>query len=479
VDTYQQIKDLDASYCYHEEMLWDAVRHEEAETMVIDNVTLSSGMRSNLISVKKATDLINPTTSQLASGAKVASSVDDPLVLFMAREHLARASCLSIRKDEIREAIQTVRAAQNGTEAIMSLLEEAKSVAQSARTSKSTIEKNVLKEQFNEILYQIDILMADSGYRGVNLLGGTSQLLEIYFGENGDSKIIVSGFDSSAPGLGLSRIYQSAENINIVQSNNNFSVTGNFTRVDDVQLFSFSIDSDQSVTIRTLSCDGGTNAAGETIPSGGFYPVLSLYDSNGVLVEVNDDNGLDFDSSIRKKLTAGEYTVALTAYTYFPNGYPGPVSLYDGFSGALSFDLPASETGLAVDFINVNSIMADEFQQALKSIETAKFTLKTGMGTLSSSMSSILIRQDFTDTLAKPLQEGEGNPTPAGLNEEGANLLMLQIRQALGTLSMAFSSLETQGSLRILANTANAPMTGSEQAEAEEANVKKLWDFSL
>ena len=98
---------------------------------------------------------------------------------------------------------------------------------------------------------------------------------------------------------------------------------------------------------------------------------------------------------------------------------------------------------------------------------------------LSSSMSSILTRQDFTDTLAKPLQEGEGNPTPAGLNEEGANLLMLQTRQALGTLSMAFSSLETQGALRILANTANAPMTGSEQAEEEEANGKKLWDFSL
>lgn len=433
--------------------------------MAIDKVTLNSGKRSGPEKIKKTKESAHQTASQVFSGGKITSSVDDPLVLFMTREHLARASRLSVRKDEMREAIQTIRAAQNGTEAIMSLLEEAKSVAQAARNSVSSIEKNVLKEQFNEILRRIDILMAESGHSGINLLGGASQLLEVYFEENGDSKIIVSGFDSSTSALGLNQIYQSTENATIVQNGNNFSVTGNFARVDDVQLFSFSIDTDQPVVIRTLSCEGGSNAAGQTISSGGFYPILSLYNGNGRLIEVNDADDGNFDASIRRTLPAGEYTVALTAYTYFPHGYPGPVSLHDGFSGTFSFDLPASETGLAVDFLNVSSMTADEFLQALKKIETAKSTLKTGMESLASNMATILIRQDFTDNRAKPFQDDAGNFPRNDVDEKSVNLLMLQTRQALGTLSMAFTSLEAQGVLKILANTADDTMAGSQQAE--------------
>jgi hypothetical protein len=56
-----------------------------------------------------------------------------------------------------------------------------------------------------------------------------------------------------------------------------FSFTGNFTQDDNVQLFNFVVGAPSSVTLRTWSYAGGTNAAGTTIARGGFDPILALF----------------------------------------------------------------------------------------------------------------------------------------------------------------------------------------------------------
>ena len=57
--------------------------------------------------------------------------------------------------------------------------------------------------QFNDILDQIDQLAKDSGYKGVNLLGGTDQSLTVIFNEDRSSSLTIQGVDGSAAGLGL------------------------------------------------------------------------------------------------------------------------------------------------------------------------------------------------------------------------------------------------------------------------------------
>jgi flagellin-like hook-associated protein FlgL len=51
---------------------------------------------------------------------------------------------------------------------------------------------------------------------------------------------------------------------------------------------------------------------------------------------------------------------------------------------------------------------------------------------LSNKLSTVTIRQDFTDKMINTLEDGAANLTNADLNEEGANLLMLQTRQSVG-----------------------------------------------
>src|ERR1700730_6185935 len=62
-----------------------------------------------------------------------------------------------------------------------------------------------------------------------------------------------------------------------------FSFLGNFVHDNDVQLFTFSLVSDATVTVQTLgfggsaALPGGMNAAGQTVVPGGFESVLQIY----------------------------------------------------------------------------------------------------------------------------------------------------------------------------------------------------------
>jgi hypothetical protein len=61
-----------------------------------------------------------------------------------------------------------------------------------------------------------------------------------------------------------------------------FSFMGTFSYDTDVQFFTFTVlNPTPDVTLLTWSYGGGTNAAGDPIPSGGFEPVLSLFESDG------------------------------------------------------------------------------------------------------------------------------------------------------------------------------------------------------
>ncbi|MBX2863706.1 MAG: DVUA0089 family protein [Leptolyngbyaceae cyanobacterium MAG.088] len=117
------------------------------------------------------------------------------------------------------------------------------------------------------------------------------------------------------------------------------SFRGTFAQDDDVHLFNFSVGATSTVTLRTYSYAGGTQADGTVINAGGFDPILSLFNGNGILIGLGDDDlsgtvaadlttGQAYDSLLEISLDAGDYTVALTQYDNFSN----TTNLADGFS---------------------------------------------------------------------------------------------------------------------------------------------------
>jgi len=278
------------------------------------DISLTAGMRQNLYSMQQTANLMDRTAGRLSSGYKVQTALDDPVNYFAAEGHRQRASDLASRKDEMGEAVQLVKAGNNGIEAITDLVASAKSLAQSALSADTSLEIKTLESQYNALMTQINQLSDDAGYKGVNLLDGTDDLLKVSFDEKGDSSVTLTGFDSNYTALGLA-----------------------------------------SVTANDWVHGATADAKGETTQ-------LNL--------EINK-------------------------------------------------------------------------------LDSARTTLRSESKKLADKLSTITTRQDFTSKMINTLNDGADNLTLADMNEEGANMLMLQTRQGLGTSSLSMASQAAQSVLRL------------------------------
>jgi flagellin-like hook-associated protein FlgL len=86
---------------------------------------------------------------------------------------------------------------------------------------------------------------------------------------------------------------------------------------------------------------------------------------------------------------------------------------------------------------------------AITALDNATTALRSEAQKLSTNLSTITIRQDFTSNMINTLEDGAANLTNADMNEEGANMLMLQTRQQLGTTSLSMASQAAQSVLRL------------------------------
>ena len=168
--------------------------------MAINDITLAGGMRSNLASLQNVAALQARTTERLATGKRVNSAVDDPSAFFAAQNHRNRASDLAARKDQMGEAIQTVKAALQGIDGIVRLIEQAKGLAASARSA-NTADRSSLAAQFDSLRAQIDQMAGDGSYKGTNFL--QSDDLVVDFNEDGSASLTISGFDATTTGLAI------------------------------------------------------------------------------------------------------------------------------------------------------------------------------------------------------------------------------------------------------------------------------------
>jgi len=275
--------------------------------MSTSDISLTAGMRTNLLNLQNTSQLLNRTQQRLSSGKQVNSALDNPTNFFAAQNATQRASDLSNRKDGMSNAVQTVGAANAGITAITGLIQAAKGIAQSALSTSDTTVQSKLAAQYDTIRSQIDNMSSDSGFQGLNMLSA-SNTLTVVFNENSSSSLNVVGFLGNSTGL-------------------------------------------------SLTAAGG---AGNT------------------------------------------------------------------------------------NWQSASAITADSAK-----MDTAITALRTNTQTLAANLNIITTRQGFTDNMISTLQTGADNLTLADMNQEGANMLMLQTRQSLGTTSLSMSSQAAQSVLKL------------------------------
>src|SRR5271170_5910356 len=105
--------------------------NQKGSTM--SNITLSAGVRQNLLSLQNTAADLTTTQEHLATGKKVNTAFDNPTSYFTSQSLNNRASDLSALLDQIGQGQQTLNAANDGLTGLTSLLEQALSTAQQAQ----------------------------------------------------------------------------------------------------------------------------------------------------------------------------------------------------------------------------------------------------------------------------------------------------------------------------------------------------------
>jgi flagellin-like hook-associated protein FlgL len=123
----------------------------------------------------------------------------------------------------------------------------------------------------------------------------------------------------------------------------------------------------------------------------------------------------------------------------------------DGFTATatgLTVGIVGDAGGIAASWADATNGTAS-VNSALTQLSDALSTLRVKASSLSSNLSIVQTRAEWADQMVATLRAGANSLTEADMNEEGANMLMLQTRQSLGTTALSLSAQNAQSVLRL------------------------------
>src|SRR5215471_14225223 len=351
----------------------------------MSDIVLSSGIRSNLLSLQNTASLIGQTQQRLATGLKVNSALDNPTSYFTASSLNASANNLGNLLDAVSNAIQTVQAANNGITSITKLVQSAQAIVQQAQQSAAST-------------------AVDTGT--VSGLTAASS-----FAVTASNTILISDGTTTATITSTGNVTVQ-QIINAVNNQAGFKINAELSANGNLQLEATganAITISGSATPTELAQFGlasGTTAAGTV-------------------------------NATRSSL-ATQYNQLLSQIDQLASdsGFNG-VNLLAGQSLQVVFNVSRTSS-LVLQGVTFNSAGLGISQSA------NNFQTNTSLANAVSQT-----RQSFTSATINTLQTGADNLTLADNNQEGANLLALQTRQSLAETALSLAAQSQNSVLRL------------------------------
>lgn len=377
--------------------------------MAINDISLTSGMRSNLLSLQGTVDLLDRTQSRLSSGKKVNTAMDNPVSFFAAQALTSRASVIDSLKDAMGQAVQTITAADKGITAISSMIEQAKGLAQQALSTEMELPVAAVNSAATLTVTAVDV-------DETIVIGGVTF-------QNTTAVVAgVTNFDGTATDL--------ATAINTALSAGGYEAVagaGTIAITNDEATITAAASSANHITVSTIT----PYAAATTKPNPEFTSLQKQY--NEMRSQIDD---LAADSGYKgKNLLNADTTLTVK----FEGTHKLDVAGFDASTATTGLNITGSEAWTTADAIDA----------AIVELDSASDTLRAKSSALSGNLSIITVRQSFSTNMINTLTAGSDKLTLADTNEEGANMLMLQTRQSLSTTALSLSAQAAQSVLKL------------------------------
>jgi flagellin-like hook-associated protein FlgL len=376
----------------------------------MSNITLTAGIRQNLLSLQNTSAELTTTQEHLATGKKVNTAFDNPTSYFTSQSLNNRASDLSSLLDSIGQAQQTLDAANNGLTSLTSLLEQALSTAQQAQQTTPTA----------PAVTTGSVALTTPTEAAGNLLvnvGASTYTVAITASESLSS--IESAINGTS-GLGSSGAVTASDD-----GSGHLVLTGNtnttaFTVVANAESAALGV-----TTSATASNAVAPVSATRTTLQGNY---------NSILTQINQLAG---DSSYNGvNLLAGDNLQVL-----FNENGTSSLNIQ-----GVNFD--STGLGLATisgtGFLDNNNITTTE-----TAINAAITAVRAQTETFGTNSSTISTRQTFEQNMINTLQTGASNLVLADQNQESANLLTEQTQQQLEISALSIANQANQSVLKL------------------------------
>jgi flagellin len=375
----------------------------------MSNITLSSGIRQNLLSLQNTSADLTTTQEDLATGKKVNTAFDNPTSFFTSQSLTNRANDLSALLDQIGQAQQTLNAANNGLTGLTSLLEQALSTAEQAQQTTPT---------------------------AVAATTGSVALTTVNAGGN---LLINVGASSYTIAVTASEALTSIEaQINAATG---FGNSGAVTATDDGS--------------GHLVLTGNSNTTAFTVVANAESAAL------GVTTSATANNAVAPVSATRQTLQ-GNYNALLTQINQLAgdSSYNG-VNLLSGDNLQVLFNengtssltisgVNFNSTGLGLSTVSGTGFLDNNNISTVESdINAAITTVRAQTETFGTNSSTISTRQSFEQNMINTLQTGASNLVLADQNQESANLLTLQTQQQLEISALSIANQANQSVLKL------------------------------
>jgi flagellin-like hook-associated protein FlgL len=475
------------------------------------SVTLSAGVRSNLLALQDTTNLQSITQQRLATGKKVNSALDNPTNFFTAAALSARAGELTNLLDSMTNGINTLKAADNGLTSITTTIQSMQASVTQARQDAS----------WQSSSYTIDsTTIGTTALKTIGFSAGAVGSTPVTVNLN-DQEKVTGGFTAAT-----SKASQAGNlTIQAADINGGTAVTVAVSTNDTASTIAANINAAVGYSLASVSTgtitlqDAGPNVitlgdstSGTTLTGAGFVAttstatvgavetvdqVAAAINANaslsGKVKATNNAGQLQISNLSTSALTVtgvnssgkvdggaatgsiGGNTVRANLVTQFnqlkdqldktaaDSSFNG-INLLQGDALKLFFNENSTSSltiqstnsaGVSSSTLSITSATNAEFQSntsldsRLQTLQTALTTVASQASAFGSNLSVVQNRQTFTNAMVNTLQTGADGLTLADGNLEGANMLALQTRQQLSIQALSLASQANQAVLRL------------------------------
>jgi flagellin-like hook-associated protein FlgL len=369
------------------------------------DINLSASIRTNLLSLQSTNALFERTSERLSTGLKVNSALDGTSAFFSARSLNNRAGDLAELKDGMGQAIQTLKAADKGIEALTTLVSQAKTIAEQAKEASAQTSK------------------IESSAAASTTNTATTMVTAMF----GNTISITNTFIIAVTGAGTTTI--------------TFSVTNNVqTILDQITAADTSLTAKYNTTTDKIEIAGeaGTEVTiSATSANFGITAGTTTFGSTG-----SGSSVTDLEADFEKVMTEMNKIYQDAGYkgVNLINGNDLTVTTNENSTTQVISSATLNVTGVGFTAATVSWSTASNIDTSITEAKTALATLRTTSSGFSADLGLLTTREDFTGEIIETLEAGAGLLVNASLEEESANLLALQTRQSLGTSALTFAN---------------------------------------